>query len=216
MKQRFCVRHLCVITTFCLAALFLSGPFSRADVVYRYDTGAATERYNNSEGVETEDNWVATAFVVVAGGTRLVSIDYPMGETYFAQPVSAVIYSGADISDPSAGGGLVRLQTTDTTLTGAAGDVATLTLDTPVDFNEGDVFYAAILIPGVTGDKFPFFNDTSAPSGHSFFDVGPAQGAAYDLDNTANATVLGATHPVVGAGVQSAGDTWLRVNATVP
>jgi hypothetical protein len=48
----------------------------------------------------------------------------------------------------------------------------------------------------------------------SFFDVGPNQGDPYDLDMTQNATVLGGTRPVVGAGVQSAANLVLRVNAT--
>ena len=126
--------------------------------------------------------------------------------------MTAVIYQGVDISDPSAG--LTRIQTTDTTISGLRFDVVTITLDTPVDLNVGDVFYAALLIPGVTGDLFPFFNDTVSAQGHSFFDVGPKQGAPYDLDMTANATVNGGTHPVVGPGVQSPGNTALRVNAT--
>jgi hypothetical protein len=90
----------------------------------------------------------------------------------------------------------------------------TLVFDPPVDLNVGDVFYASVLIPAVDGAHFPFYNDGAMTLGHSFFDVGPTQGAPYDLDSTANATVNGATHPVVGAGVQSAGTTHLRVNAT--
>ena len=93
---------------------------------------------------------------------------------------------------------------------------ATIVLDTPVDFNVGDVFYAALLIRNVgPGDVvFPFYNQGVGPLGNSYFDVGPAMSADYDLDQTGNATVLGATHPVVGPGVQSAGNLFLRVNAT--
>ena len=65
----------------------------------------------------------------------------------------------------------------------------------------------------VPGDWFPFLNDGFAPHGHSYFDVGPQQGAPYDLDNLTNLTLLGATHPGVGSGVQSPGDLFLRVRA---
>lgn len=151
---------------------------------------------------------------MVSGGTRLLSIEYPLGETFTDQPVTAIIYQGSDISDPSAGGGLVRIQTTETTITGAAGSTVTIVLNKPVDLNVGDVFYAALLLPQIPGTLFPFFNQGGTPQGHSFFDVGPTQGAPYDLDMTQNARVNGATHPVVGAGVQSPGNTFIRVNAT--
>jgi len=195
-----------------VCALILGASIASAQVVYQWDTGVFGERFNNSEGTETEDNWVANAFEVIDGGTELLSIDYVLGESFTDRPVTAVIYQGVDISDPSAG--LTRIQTTDTTISGVRGAVVTITLDTPVDLNVGDVFYAALLIPGVTGNLFPFNNDTVSPQGHSFFDVGPKQGAPYDLDMTANATVNGATHPVVGPMVQSPGNTALRVNAT--
>jgi hypothetical protein len=124
-----------------------------------------------------------------------------------------VVYQGIDISDPSAGGGLVRMRTTETTITGLAGSDVNLAFDTPVDLQVGDVFYAAILIRGVTGALFPFHNEAVLPQGHSFFDIGPMQGAPYDLDNTANATVLGAVHPLMVITAQSAGNLFLRVNA---
>jgi hypothetical protein len=180
-------------------------------IVYRWDTGQFTERFNNSQTTETEDNWVANAFEVVDGGTRLLSIEYPLGETFIDQPLTAIIYLGADISDPS---GLVRIQTTETAITGVMGSNATIMLDDPVDLNVGDVFYAAILIRNVTGNLFPFYNQGISPQGHSFFDVGPKQGAPYDLDVTDNVTVLGGVHPVVTI-AQGAGNLFLRVNATV-
>ncbi len=221
MKHR--TKHFCVMVVGILATLLVAGAVAGAKriptnktgvqgiIQYRWDTLPFTERFNNSEGVETEDNWVANAFVVVDGGTRLLSIEYPLGETFTKRPVTAVIYMGTDISDPS---GLVRIQTTETSVTGLQGDNATIVLDVPVDLNVGDVFYAALLIRNVTGDLFPFYNQGISPLGHSFFDVGPAQGAPYDLDMTQNVTVLGGTHPVVDGGVQSPGNLFLRVNAT--
>ena len=214
MKQHFRIKILSAVTVGILAALMVVGTVARADHLYRWDTGVSTERFNNSEGVETEDNWVANAFEVVAAGTRLVSIQYTLGELFAVQPATLAVYQGIDISDPSAGGGLVRIHTTETTITGIAGSDVNLAFDTPVDLQVGDVFYAAILIRGVTGAQFPFHNEGVLPQGHSFFDIGPKQGAPYDLDNTANATVLGAVHPLMAITAQSAGNLFLRVNAT--
>ena len=220
MKHR--TKNFWVMVVGILATLLVAGAVARPEriptnkrgvnglIQYRWDTLPATERFNNSATVEPEDNWVANAFEVVDGGTRLLSIEYPLGETFINQPVTAVIYQGNDISDPS---GLVRIQTTETTITGTAGTNATIVLDDPVDLNVGDVFYAAILIRDVPGNLFPFFNQGTSPLGHSFFDVGPEQSAPYDLDMTGNATVLGGNHPVVGL-AQSPGNLFLRVNAT--
>jgi hypothetical protein len=194
-----------------LAALLFSGASARADGVYQLDDGTPEERFNNSATTETEDNWVANAFQVVDGGTRLLSISFYLGETYTNQPITAAIYLGSSVTDPT---GLVRIATTDTTVSGNQQDIVTVTLDTPVDLNVGDVFYAALLMRGVPGNKFPWGNDKDNPLGQSFFDVGPSQGAPYDLDMTDNATVLGGHHPVLGDGVQSAGNLMLRVNAT--
>ncbi len=190
MKRQLRVRVFAVLVGVAFAALMSHASVARAQVHYTWDNGAFTERFNDSEGVETEDNWVANAFQVVAGG------------------------QGFDLHDPTAGGGLVRLSTTETTINSVPGDLITITLDTPVDLNVDDIFYAAILIRQVDGAHFPFFNDGTIPLGYSFFDVGPVQGGDYDLDQTGNATVNGGFHPVVHSGVQSPGTTLIRANAT--
>jgi MYXO-CTERM domain-containing protein len=82
----------------------------------------------------------------------------------------------------------------------------------------GQVFYAALLMRGVLGSQFPYSSDAAstgspAPLNRSFFDVGATQGAAYDLDVTTRATVLGGSHPVVTF-AQSPGNLALRVVAT--
>jgi len=213
MKRQLRVRVFAVLVGVAFAALMSHASVARAQVQYRWDNGAFTERFNNSEGTETEDNWVANAFQVVDGGTHIVSIEFPIGETYTDLTVDAVIYQGFDLRDPTAGGGLVRLSTTETTITATQGSLVTITLDTPVDLNVDDIFYAALLVRQVDGAHFPWFNDGTIPLGYSFFDVGPAQGADYDLDQTGNATVNGGIHPVVHF-AQSPGTTLIRANAT--
>jgi hypothetical protein len=214
MKRQLKTKVFAVLVGVAFAALMSHASVARAQVQYAWDNGAFTERFNDSEGVETEDNWVANAFQVVDGGTHIVAIEFPIGEAYQNLTVDAVIYQGFDLRDPTAGGGLVRLSTTETTINSNPGDFIVITLDTPVDFNVGDIFYAAILIRQVDGAHFPFFNDGTIPLGYSFFDVGPQQGADYDLDQTGNATVNGGTHPVVDSGVQSPGTTLIRADAT--
>ena len=155
-------------------------------------------------------------------GFALARDDPPLEDVALSnQPVCAVIYLGADLYDPSAGGGLVRIATTDVTVTAATNTVVTIPLDNSVDLNEGDIFYAALLLPGVPATVFPFTMDydfshpeLSPPFlGQSFFDVGPTQGAAYDLDMTQNATLAGQIHPVVGFAMD-AGNYVIHVNAT--
>jgi hypothetical protein len=211
MKPRYRNRQWFVAALGVLTALLVCGSTARADGVYQLDDGTAEESFNNSETTETEDNWVANSFQVTADGTRLLSISFQLGQRLTNVAVTGVIYQGFDLADPT---NLVRIATVDTTVSGGPGTMATITLDTPVDLNPGDIFFAAVLIRGVAGNVFPFANDTDNPLGQSFFDVGPNQGDPYDLDNTSNAVVLGATHSVVGDGVQSPGNLILRVNAT--
>jgi hypothetical protein len=136
--------------------------------------------------------------------------------------VTATIYSGSSLTNPNAGGGLVRVvsSTNTVSVTGAAGTFQTIPLLNAVDYTTGQIFYAAILIRGVPGTLFPFASDAMetpavTPLGRSFFDVGPTQGAPYNLDVTTNATVMGGTHPVVD-GAQDPGNAGIRVNAVVP
>jgi hypothetical protein len=208
----------------CALAWFVGTPGAQAQVVYKNESlpppSGSHEIFNNSQGTETEDCWVANSFAVTAGGTRLVSITFLLGAALTNQSVTATIYTGTSLTNPQAGTGLSRVVATTNTVsvTGAAGSFQTIPLASPLDLLVGQDFYAAILIRGVLGSVFPFSSDAGetppvTPLGHSFFDVGPTQGAAYNLDVTTNATLLGSTHPVVGSGVQSAGDAGIRVNA---
>ncbi len=204
MMQRFRISTFAMAVVGLVATLMVA-PTARAQVTYQYDSGTFRELFNNSEGIETEDNFVGNLFTVVAGGTSLLSFDLGVGRNVAPNtPVSLVIYDGT----------LTRIHTTETTVTGSEGDIVNLPLDNSVDLNEGDTFLAAVLMRNVPGDWFPFLNDIDPPTqGGSYFDVGPKQGAPYDLDDLTNLTLLGNTHPVVGARVQSPGNLGLRVRA---
>jgi PEP-CTERM motif len=193
---------------------------ARAQVTYQWETlpppAGGHEIFNNSQGTETEDCWVANAFQVIAGGTQMNSISLFLGQALTNQLVTATLYTGTSLTVPS---GLTRIvaSTNTVSVSGAANTLTTIPLATPINLSVGQIFYAAVLIRGVPGTLFPFSSDAGetppiTPLGHSFFDVGPTQGAAYNLDVTTNATVLGGTHPVVD-GAQSAGNLGLRVNA---
>ena len=156
--------------------------------------------------------------MVVSGGTRLQSISFLLAAALTNKPVTVAIYTGSSLTNPKAGTGLSRIvaSTTTVSLSAAAFTAQTIPLASPVDLAVGQDFYAALLIPAVAG-LLPFTSDAGltpavTPLGHSFFDVGPTIGAAYNLNVTANATVLGGNHPVV-AFAQSAGNLALRVNA---
>jgi hypothetical protein len=185
--------------------------------VYQLDDGSSEQNFNNSQGVETEDNWVANSFQIAAGTPTLQSISFLLSQDYTNRPITALIYTGSSLTDPHAGSGLTLVSETDTTFSGAAGTFVTIPFAAPLTLPVGQVYWAALLLRGVPGNEFPFNVDTDNPLGRSWFDVGPTQGGAYNVNNTSNARVLGAVdHPVVPGGVQAAGNLMLRVNATGP
>src|ERR1043166_6106976 len=63
------------------------------------------EIFNNSQGTETEDCWVANSFPVVTGGTRITAISFRLGAALTNQAATAVIYTGTSLTSPT---GLVR------------------------------------------------------------------------------------------------------------
>jgi hypothetical protein len=196
----------------CVALLF-TGAFAHSQGFYQHDWSGPI---NNSAGdTDTQDNWVANSFTARSGATHIASISLPIADSFTNQPISALIYRGIDYTDPTIGPGLTLLSQTNTTFTSVAGTILTVKLDTPVDLNVGDNFYAAVLIPGVPPLKYPFYNDKSRGDlGQSFFDVGLTSGAPYDIDQgSANITPFGGKHPVVGQAVP-AGTLALWVNAT--
>jgi hypothetical protein len=224
MKRQFGRRSFYLTVLGAFTALLFTGTDAPAQRLYNLDWA---ERFNDSAGNETEDNWVANSYTAASGATHIVSISFPINDAFTDQKISGLIYQGFDLNDPTAGGGLILLSQTDTTFTSTRGDIVTITLKTPVDLNVGDFFYAAVLIPGVPSNKFPFANDTAGaglmtqPLGRSFFDVGLTFGGPYDINqlpaNSANITVFGGVHPVMmGApgDVQSPGNLALWVKAT--
>src|SRR5262249_46055980 len=96
------------------AILLFSGAWARSQTLYHYDWAL---RFNNSIPTETEDNWVATSYVAGVGGTPLVAVSLPIGANFTDQPISAMIYQGYDLADPTALGGLTLLSKTDRTIT---------------------------------------------------------------------------------------------------
>jgi hypothetical protein len=157
----------------------------------------------------------------MSGATKIVSVSLPIVYSFTDQPITALIYQGFDLMDPTANGGLLLMAQQDATFSHIPGTftVVTVTFDNPVTFNPGDIFYAAVLIRGVPPDKYPFLLDGDALRGQSFFDVG-LNGGPYDINqlpaHSANITPLGGTHPVVGSGIQSAGTLTLWANGVAP
>jgi hypothetical protein len=208
----------------CFAALVLgaTAPARAGPFVYRLDSGHVSFPFNNSAAFETEDNWVANAFQVVPGGEVLRSISFELGLDVANLPpgekVTALIYRGSSLTNPDAGAGLQRIVAATNSVPVVRSDFhfMTVPLATPVTLHPGDIFYAALLmrnVPSFPNGAFPWTEDTGQFFARSFFDVGPTQGAPYNVDNTENATVLGGNHPVVGV-AQFPDNLILRVNAT--
>ena len=175
--------------------------------------------FNNSATSEVEDNFVANSFTVVPAGTQITSVSFlaAPGSIPANQPAQVAIYLGSSLTDPHAGGGLIRVATGSATLaqqTPGPPENYTIDLAQPVTLPVGQVFYAGLLLPKVTPPSHPFeVWAFTTPLNRSFFDVGPTMGAAYNLDNTANLTVLGGVHPVLGAGVTPPGNLVLSATA---
>jgi hypothetical protein len=212
MQPPFTRRRLLESALGACVALLFAGTWAHAQGFYQNDW---TGRINTSASdSDTQDNWVANSFTARSGATHIASLSLPIGAAFTNQAISALIYKGIDYTDPTIGPGLTLLSQTDTTFSSVAGTILTVKLDTPVDLNVGDNFYAAVLIPGVPPDKFPFWYDKDHVPGQSFFDVGLTSGAPYDVNQgSANITPFGGTHPVVGQAVP-AGTLALWVNAT--
>jgi hypothetical protein len=205
------------INHFSRGDLTTNGSTAFVGFVNKLDDGSSEENFNNSQGVETEDNWVANSFQIATGIQKLFSISFLLSGNYTNRAITALIYTGTSLTDPHAGSGLTLVSETDTTFSGTNGTFVTIPLAAPVTLPVGQVYWAALLMRGVPGNQFPFNEDRDNPLGRSWFDVGPTQGGAYNVNNTTNARVFGATdHPVVPGGVQDPGNLMLRVNATGP
>jgi hypothetical protein len=225
MKAQFGEKSFYLSVLGAFAALLLTCTLARAQHMFQLDWGGG---FNNSLGSsDTEDNWVANSYPISnADRTHVVSISLPLLDTFTNQPISGLIYQGFDLNDPTAGGGLVLKSRTDTTFSSTPGTIVTITLDTPVDFNVGDIMYVAVMIPGVPSNKFPFFEDNGSgsglggllqtqPLGRSFFDAGLTVSGAWDVNQGSdNITVLGGTHPVLGPGINSPGNLALWAQGT--
>jgi hypothetical protein len=243
----------CTLAAVSLLAADLS---ARAGHVYTlYDPNTLSSvfqtAFNNTVPTATnpDDNWVANSFQAVAGGEVLrsftVNFGDPLGQ--FGNPglpagatVTASVYLGSSLTDPSAGGGLHRVVAATNTVP-IAGTVQifpapgnhqsptllqTIPLAQPVTVQPGQVFYASLLIRNVPADVLPYYQLADVfggglppgdVEGQSFFDVGPTPGAPYDLDNTQNATVLGGINPSQPAFLGSPmapGTLTLNVNAS--
>ena len=230
MKLQLGPRSLFLSVLGACIALLLTSTLANAQnpaLFYQLDWA---ERFNNSQGNEAEDCWVANSYTAPPASDGVItSIILPIGDTFTDQAITGLIYQGADLMDPTAGGGLTLVGQKAMTVTSVRGTILTITFDDPgVSVTPGQPFYAAVLIPGVPATKFPLHSDSSFSTlggllqtkalGRSFFDVGLTKGGPYDLNqlpaNSANITLFGGVHPVLGGNpgdIQSAGNLALWV-----
>jgi hypothetical protein len=211
MKRQFGRRSF--LLTIAIVALGFTATLAHGQIFHALDW---SERFNNSASTsDTQDCWVANSYSST-NGESVLSITLPIGDSFTNQPITALIYQGFDLMDPTAGGGLVLMAQKSTTLSGTPG-IVTITFDTPVTIPATGIYYAAVLLPAVAPNKYPFYNDANYVRSRSFFDTGLTFGGPYDInqlpDNSANITPLGGSHPIVGPGIQSAGTLALWVSS---
>jgi hypothetical protein len=211
MKLQFGEKNFLASVVCAVMALLLAATFAQAQtpIFYQWDW---TENFNCSVSQsDTEDNWVANSFMAMGQGL-ITAIEIPIGDTLTNQSITGLIYQGASLTDPTAGGGLMLMGQQTITQSTTPATIVTITFDTPVQVTVGQAFYAAVLIPAVPPNVWPFFDATSSQSsgmslgvtalGQSFFDVALTVGGTYELNqlpaNSANITVFGGVHPVLG------------------
>src|SRR5438128_10893426 len=119
MKQQFGRMSSLLTVLGAFTALLFSGTLAHGQAYYQLDWN---ERFNNSAGTsDIQDCWVANSYTASSSGSNIVSISLPIGDTFTNQPISALIYQGFDLMDPTAGGGLMLLGRKDTTFSSHAG-----------------------------------------------------------------------------------------------
>src|SRR6185312_10529712 len=106
-----------------IALLSITANRSGAQVTYSVTSAGVYAGFNNSMGSETEDDFVANSFTVVAGGTHLTDVVYmpTPGQVQANQSATVAIYTGSSLTNPSADGGLSRIIASTTSVTLASG-----------------------------------------------------------------------------------------------
>src|SRR5262249_31619011 len=69
--------------------LTANGSATFGGFLYKLDDGSSEENFNNSQGVETEDNWVANSFQIAPGTQTLLSISFLLSGNYTNRPITA-------------------------------------------------------------------------------------------------------------------------------
>src|SRR5690349_15215434 len=127
MKPEFKRRRLFEVVFGACMALF-AATSAHSQGFYQNDWSGPI---NNSQGdTDTQDNWVANSFTARSGATHIASITLPIADSFTNQPISALIYTGINYTDPTVGPGLTLLSQTDTTFTSLAGTLLTIKLTT--------------------------------------------------------------------------------------
>jgi hypothetical protein len=165
-----------------------------AVVSYQLDNNAISTAFNASDGTEPRDGWVANEFTAVAGGEEITRVDFGVFTSTANSTADVVLYR---VTDPGGNPalGATRLYTQSfTPLTGDGTNafLQQITLTTPVLFNPGDHFLAAIFIADVIAsppnDVYPFLLDTSGNPTNSYWDRSNPD--LFNLDNLSQARLV--------------------------
>src|SRR5215471_14057894 len=155
--------------------------------LYQLDNNSISTALNASDGTEPLDNWFGNVFTALSGANLITRIDFASFTTTPGSLASVVLYR---VTDPGGNPALGATRVFTQSFTPLVGDgtnafLQQITLTTPVAFNVGDRFLAAIFMRNVIAappnDVYPFLLDTSGNATGTYWDRSAPN--TFNLDN---------------------------------
>lgn len=147
-----------------------------AGAAYILDNGSIRYPLNASDGTEPRDDWFGNVFTTQAGANLITRVDFGVFTTTPNSVADVVLYRVTDPGgNPALGATRVYTQAfTPLTGDGTNAFLQQINLSSPVSFNTGDKFLAAVLIRDVIGlppnDVYPYLLDTSGVATGTYWD----------------------------------------------
>ena len=191
---------------------------ARGDYIYtlgepvRLD-GTGVYQEVNANFSTTEDNWAANSYRAIAASNVITGLRFRSTGWGSGLPVTPLLYAGNNLHDPNAGLTLVAQGPT-ISLTATNWEFQNVAFSAPVEIPAGQIFYAALFIPQVPLDQYPWFaNAGSLIDAHVSWMAsgGPEWGDPLDYTNIL-ANDWG-THG--NPGVYNPGDYWESPNLAI-
>jgi hypothetical protein len=144
--------------------------------LYQLDNNSISTALNASDGTEPLDNWFGNVFTALSGANLITRVDFGVFTSTPGSQASVVLYR---VTDPGGNPALGATRVYTQGFTPLVGDgtnafLQQITLNSPVSFNVGDRFLAAIFVRNVIAaapnDVYPFLLDTSGSATGTYWD----------------------------------------------